>query len=109
MTTAHILGYPRIGKRRELKIALEAFWRGEADERYLRNVGAGLRAAHWDRQSAGGLGFITAGDFAFYDLMLNQAVLLGCPPPASGSIRPRSPSSNTSRSPAAVRINRPWK
>jgi 5-methyltetrahydropteroyltriglutamate--homocysteine methyltransferase len=84
MTTAHILGYPRIGARRELKIALEAFWRGEADERYLRSVGAGLRAAHWDKQSTAGLGYIAAGDFAFYDQMLNQAVLLGCPPPRFG-------------------------
>ena len=84
MTTAHILGYPRIGARRELKVALEAFWRGEADERHLGRVGAGLRARHWDKQSDAGLGFITAGDFALYDLMLNQAVLLGCPPARFG-------------------------
>ena len=84
MTIAHILGYPRIGRRRELKVALEAFWRGEVDESYLRSAGAELRAAHWHRQSAAGLAFITAGDFAFYDQMLNQAVLLGCPPARFG-------------------------
>jgi len=80
MVTSHILGYPRIGERRELKIALETFWRGEVNEAYVREVGAHLRAANWARQTRAGLGFVSAGDFAFYDQMLNQTVLLGCPP-----------------------------
>jgi 5-methyltetrahydropteroyltriglutamate--homocysteine methyltransferase len=77
MTTTHVLGYPRIGDGRQLKTALEAFWRGEAREDDLRRTGAALRAAHWGRQRRAGLDFITAGDFAFYDQVLNQAVLLG--------------------------------
>jgi 5-methyltetrahydropteroyltriglutamate--homocysteine methyltransferase len=84
MVTSHILGYPRIGERRELKFALEAFWRGEVDEAYVQEVGANLRAANWAGQSRARLGFLTAGDFAFYDQMLNQTVLLGCPPPRFG-------------------------
>jgi 5-methyltetrahydropteroyltriglutamate--homocysteine methyltransferase len=84
VVATHILGYPRIGERRELKIALEAFWRGEVNEAYVREVGAHLRAANWARQRRAGLGLVSAGDFAFYDQMLNQTVLLGCPPPRFG-------------------------
>ena len=80
MVTAHILGYPRIGRRRELKFALEAYWRGETDNAQLARTGAGLRAENHRKQSGAGLRFITAGDFAFYDHVLNHAVLLGCPP-----------------------------
>src|SRR3954447_17551029 len=80
MVTTHILGYPRIGSGRELKFALEAFWRSEADETYLKGVGAGLRLKHWERQSGAGLAFLAAGDFAYYDQMLNQAVLTGAVP-----------------------------
>ncbi|HEY4370966.1 MAG TPA: 5-methyltetrahydropteroyltriglutamate--homocysteine S-methyltransferase [Burkholderiales bacterium] len=79
MASTHILGYPRIGANRELKFALEAFWRGEADEPFLRGTGRDLRAANHSRQ-ARQLSMVTAGDFAFYDLMLDHAVLFGCAP-----------------------------
>lgn len=84
MVTTHILGYPRIGARRELKFALEALWRGEADEAHLTEVGAELRAANRARQADAGLGYITAGDFAFYDHVLDHAVLFGCLPARFG-------------------------
>ena len=80
MVTTHILGYPRIGARRELKFALEAYWRGEASEEYLESVGKELRARQRAVQSDANLGFVTAGDFSFYDPMLDLALLLGCPP-----------------------------
>ena len=80
MITTHILGYPRIGARRELKFALEAYWRGEANEEYLEGVGKALRARHRAVQSEAGLSLVTAGDFSFYDPMLDLALLLGCPP-----------------------------
>lgn len=50
MALAHNLGFPRIGRDRELKKAQEAFWKGELDEAGLRAVGRGLRAAHWQAQ-----------------------------------------------------------
>jgi len=84
MATAHILGYPRIGARRELKFALEACWRGAADEAHLRRVGAEIRAANRARQAGAGLHFITAGDFAYYDHVLNHVALLGCAPARFG-------------------------
>lgn len=84
MTITHIPGYPRIGAQRELKFALEACWRGEAGTAWLEGVGAELRATHWQKQRAAGLDCITAGDFSFYDQMLDLLVLLGCPPARFG-------------------------
>ena len=65
MAQTHILGYPRIGARRELKFALEAFWRKEIDETDLRRVAAELKRQRWRAQQKAGLTYITAGDFAF--------------------------------------------
>ncbi|MCA0936172.1 5-methyltetrahydropteroyltriglutamate--homocysteine S-methyltransferase [Vibrio alginolyticus] len=76
-TTTHILGYPRIGEKRELKFALEKYWRGEIDQAQLKQVGSDLRAKNWQVQSDAGLGFATAGDFAWYDHVLTTTLLLG--------------------------------
>ncbi len=84
MTTTHILGYPRMGARRELKFALEAYWRGERDEAHLVETGSELRRRHWLLQSQAGLEVIAAGDFSFYDPMLDHALMLGCPPARFG-------------------------
>ncbi|PMS19090.1 5-methyltetrahydropteroyltriglutamate--homocysteine S-methyltransferase [Trinickia dabaoshanensis] len=80
MTSTHILGFPRIGAQRELKFAQEAFWRGEADEAYLRGVAATLRACHWQLQRQAGVAFVAVGDFAYYDQMLGMSALLGALP-----------------------------
>lgn len=84
MAITHIPGYPRIGAQRELKFALEACWRGEADTAWLETTGTELRASNWQKQRAAGLAYTTAGDFTFYDQMLDQLVLLGCPPSRFG-------------------------
>jgi len=84
MALTHVLGVPRIGPNRELKFAQEAFWRGEIDEAALKAVASGIRQANWQRQHAAGLDFVTVGDFAFYDQMLNQIALLGCAPARFG-------------------------
>ena len=47
MALAHTLGFPRIGRDRELNKALEAYWKRELDEAGLRAVGRKLRAAQW--------------------------------------------------------------
>ena len=78
MTTIHSLGFPRIGKNRELKFSLEQFWRGEIDAAALEATGRELRAHHWQIQQAAGLDFVSVGDFAYYDQMLNHIQLLGC-------------------------------
>lgn len=76
----HILGYPRIGKQRELKTALEAYWRGELAEEKLQQQGATLRQANWQTQKSAQLSWVTAGDFAWYDHMLTTTLMLGCLP-----------------------------
>ncbi|MGR5132138.1 5-methyltetrahydropteroyltriglutamate--homocysteine S-methyltransferase [Vibrio alfacsensis] len=76
-TTTHILGYPRIGEKRELKFAQEKYWRGEIDQAKLKQVGAALRAKNWNTQTEAGLSFATAGDFAWYDHVLATTLLLG--------------------------------
>ena len=77
MTTTHILGYPRIGEKRELKFALEKYWRGEIEQAELKAVGAELRNKNWNMQSDASLSFVTAGDFAWYDHVLTTTLLLG--------------------------------
>jgi 5-methyltetrahydropteroyltriglutamate--homocysteine methyltransferase len=80
MARTHIHGFPRIGAHRELKFAQESFWRGESDDAYLRGIAKDLRAHHWELQRAAKLDFVTAGDFAYYDQMLNLTALLGALP-----------------------------
>ena len=76
----HILGFPRIGAARELKLALESHWRGEVSEAALEATGQQLRARHWALQRDAGLDYVTVGDFALYDQVANHIQLLGCEP-----------------------------
>lgn len=76
-TTTHILGYPRIGEKRELKFALEKYWRGEINQAELKSVGGNLRTKNWGLQAEAGLDFVSAGDFAWYDHVLTTTLLLG--------------------------------
>jgi len=85
-TLVHTLGYPRIGAHRELKKAVEAYWKGELDRDGLEKEGARLRKAHWQDQIDAGLDVVTVGDFAFYDQVLNVSVLVGAVPPRFGSV-----------------------
>jgi len=75
MTTIHNLGFPRIGAKRELKFAQEAYWKGETSREALEQLGAELRQRHWNDQT--GLDWVPVGDFAFYDQMLDMSFTLG--------------------------------
>src|SRR5476649_855144 len=75
MTTVHNLGFPRIGAQRELKFALESYWKGESSRDALKSLGAELRQRHWDKQA--GLDLVPVGDFAFYDQVLDMSFTLG--------------------------------
>jgi 5-methyltetrahydropteroyltriglutamate--homocysteine methyltransferase len=85
MTLVHNLGYPRIGPRRELKRALEAFWRGDIDETELRAAGSALRKENWLAQREAGVDLIPVGDFAWYDHVLTTSAMLGHVPPRFGA------------------------
>ncbi len=84
MAHSHILGFPRMGAQRELKFALEGFWRGERTEAQLREVGATLRSQHWQWQREAGLSFVSVGDFAWYDQTLSLSAALGALPERFG-------------------------
>jgi len=80
MALAHSLGFPRIGRDRELKKAQEAFWKGELNEAGLRDVGRDLRKAHWDLQKNAGIDLLPVGDFAWYDQVLTHSLMFGVIP-----------------------------
>jgi 5-methyltetrahydropteroyltriglutamate--homocysteine methyltransferase len=80
----HLLGFPRIGRQRELKFALEKYWRGESSASELEASGQALRQAHWALQKAAGTDYVSVGDFAFYDHVANHIQLLGCEPQRFG-------------------------
>ncbi|MDO6580431.1 5-methyltetrahydropteroyltriglutamate--homocysteine S-methyltransferase [Photobacterium sp. 2_MG-2023] len=75
MAKIHNLGFPRIGANRELKFALEKYWKGESSQSELTELAAGLRQKHWQQQS--GLDLTPVGDFSFYDQVLDTSFTLG--------------------------------
>ncbi|MBS1207875.1 MAG: metE [Proteobacteria bacterium] len=75
MAITHNLGFPRIGAKRELKFALESYWKGESSREALKALGAELRRRHWQDQAT--LDYAPVGDFAFYDQVLDMSFTLG--------------------------------
>ena len=75
MIMTHNFGFPRIGKKRELKFALEKYWRREISKDSLLETGLELRQQNWQHQS--GLDFVPVGDFSFYDQILDTSFMLG--------------------------------
>jgi 5-methyltetrahydropteroyltriglutamate--homocysteine methyltransferase len=75
MVTIHNLGYPRIGRKRELKFALESYWKGQSSRDELEHLGAALRQRHWADQR--GIDLVPVGDFSFYDHVLDMSFMLG--------------------------------
>ena len=82
--TVATLGFPRIGPRRELKTALEAYWAGKDSRQALLNTAAGLRAKTWARQSELGVDHIPSNDFSFYDHVLDTSAMVGAIPAVYG-------------------------
>ncbi len=81
--TGTILGYPRIGRRRELKRAVEAFWKHDIGVAELEETAAGLRAATRERLASLGLGTTDSSipeSFSYYDQVLDAAVTVGAIP-----------------------------
>lgn len=79
MVTTHNLGFPRIGKKRELKTALESYWQGKSSQTDLLKTAAELRKIHWQQQ--GVLDYVPVGDFSLYDQVLDTSFMLGHIPP----------------------------
>lgn len=75
MALIHNLGFPRIGAKRELKFALESYWKGQSSREELQKLGAELRRRHWQEQNT--LDWVPVGDFSFYDQVLDMSFTLG--------------------------------
>ncbi|UCF81216.1 MAG: 5-methyltetrahydropteroyltriglutamate--homocysteine S-methyltransferase [Acidobacteriota bacterium] len=84
MTFVFNLGFPRIGRRRELKKATEGYWKGAVSEKGLREAAREIRRANWIFQKDAGLDSIPCNDFSFYDHVLDAVALLGAVPPRYG-------------------------
>jgi len=78
------LGFPRMGRQRELKFALEGYWAGKRTELELLDTAAALRKEHWQLQKAAGLDFIPSNDFSLYDQVLDALMLVGATPERFG-------------------------
>ncbi len=84
MTHIHTLGLPRMGVQRELKWALEGYWKGERTAAELHGVARALRARHWALQSEAGCRYVAVGDFSLYDHVLDMSARLGVVPARFG-------------------------
>ncbi len=78
------LGYPRIGRNREWKKLLEAFWGGKINEEVFRTEMAGLQLQHLKTQQEAGITLIPVNDFTFYDHVLDTAAMFGIIPTRYG-------------------------
>ncbi|MBV4438060.1 5-methyltetrahydropteroyltriglutamate--homocysteine S-methyltransferase [Clostridium tyrobutyricum] len=80
MNKSTIVGYPRIGVNRELKFAVESYFKGNIDSNELFSTGKKLRDEYWSKQKESGLDIIPSNDFSYYDNMLDMAFLLNIIP-----------------------------
>lgn len=76
----NLLGYPRIGAKRELKISSEAYWKNAiTKDDYLKSAGV-IKKENWLLQQQLGIDLIPSNDFSLYDNMLDMSFILGCIP-----------------------------
>lgn len=77
---ATVYGYPRQGPNRELKKAIEGYWKGRVTADALRETTAGLRRTNWRRLADAGVHEVPTGDFSYYDHVLDTSVMVGAVP-----------------------------
>ena len=75
-----IIAFPRIGSNRELKFALEKYFRKEISEDELQIVAKELRLESWKSQKEAGIDYPISNDFSFYDQTLDLSIALGVIP-----------------------------
>jgi len=80
MATASNLGFPRIGAHRELKRAVEGYWKGDLTKDDLRESARALRESHWTKQQGLGLDVVPSNDFSYYDQVLDACAMVGAVP-----------------------------
>lgn len=80
MQKNYVIGFPRIGEKRELKKVLEKYWSKQTDFNEVKFVAESLRKRHWNYQKEAKIDFISSNDFSYYDNMLDTSILLGAIP-----------------------------
>ncbi|MGW1712275.1 5-methyltetrahydropteroyltriglutamate--homocysteine S-methyltransferase [Streptomyces sp. NPDC002156] len=75
-----VYGYPRQGPNRELKKAIEGYWKGRSGADALRTTATELRATNWRRLADAGIDEVPTGDFSYYDHVLDTTVMVGAIP-----------------------------
>ncbi len=75
------LGFPRIGANRELKKAIEGYWKGNLSANELQNTAKEIRLKNWQLQKKAGIKYIPSNDFSLYDQILDHIALFGAVPP----------------------------
>ncbi|MCQ9633506.1 5-methyltetrahydropteroyltriglutamate--homocysteine S-methyltransferase [Chryseobacterium sp. WG23] len=76
----HILGYPRIGSKRELKKACEQYWSGKILLEELLTTGRNICNHNWNIQKEAGIDLIPCNDFSYYDQVLDMSLIVGAIP-----------------------------
>lgn len=77
---ATVYGYPRQGQGRELKKAVEGYWKGRVDADALRATAAELRRTNWRQLAEAGIHEVPTGDFSYYDHVLDTSIMVGAIP-----------------------------
>jgi len=80
MVQSAVLGFPRMGRLRDLKKANEAYWGGKLSREDLLAEGKRLRLEHWKIQKDAGVDVIPSNDFAFYDHVLDHIQMFNAIP-----------------------------
>lgn len=75
-----VIGFPRVGKLRELKFATEKYFRNEITAQQLEETAEDIRKYQWNLQKESNIDYIPSNDFSFYDLVLDTAVLFSIVP-----------------------------
>ena len=80
MSKNYVVGFPRIGEKRELKKVLEQYWAKQIDFKEVEYLASQLKKRHWNYQKDAKIIYISSNDFSYYDNMLDTSILLGAIP-----------------------------
>jgi 5-methyltetrahydropteroyltriglutamate--homocysteine methyltransferase len=84
MALSNIAGFPRIGRKRELKFATEGYWRGQTSAEELAATARAIRVENWKLMRDAGIDLIPSNDFSYYDQVLDTIALVGAIPKRYG-------------------------
>jgi 5-methyltetrahydropteroyltriglutamate--homocysteine methyltransferase len=84
MALSNVSGFPRIGRKRELKFATEGYWRGEVSAEELAATAKAIRLENWKLMADAGIDLIPSNDFSYYDQVLDAIALVGAVPERYG-------------------------